>query len=139
MGITRYNTNIVKSRYKEIKMSRNKPYYGPAGIFSTGNAQMDQMLIEESQLEEEYTSRDLAGAMCGGCGHDMYECTCPAEYNVAPEKYFCITASCENSDWYDFNLSVPEDNVELTKHIFDQNHAKDCKCGGEPKIEVTET
>lgn len=120
--------------------SNKKPYYGPAGIFSTDNAQSDQMQIDAEQHVDEGDD-ELSGVICVGCGNDLYLCTCQDEpERYQPEKYYEVTAGCDrNPEWYDFNLSVPESDVELVKSMFAQNHRAQCNCGGEPTISVHET
>lgn len=110
----------------------NHQYYGPAGI----NQQSDQMQIMAEQYVDE-SDEELEDVTCGGCGQNLYQCICqPDELD---EKYFAVTAGCDrNPDWFDFNLSVPESEVEFVKHEFAENHKAQCKCGGEPTISVQE-
>lgn len=114
----------------------NNQSYGHAGIFSTDNAQSDQMQIEAEQYVSEYDEA-LEDVTCGGCGQNLYQCICPPD--KPDEKYFVVTAKCDrNPDWYDYNLSVPESEVEFVKHTFAESHKAQCQCGGEPTISVQE-
>ncbi len=106
------------------------------GIFSTDNPAADQTQIENEQYEDDWgNERELSGVTCGGCWNDMYECTCLPER----EKYYAVVAGCgTNPNWYEYNLLVPESEVEYTKNAFTNLHDRDCNCGGTLKILVEE-
>jgi hypothetical protein len=107
------------------------PYLGPAGQFSTDDAQADQRQIEAEQFEpfeidDEWTEEDEA-RYNGGESQELIE------------KHHFVTAGCKtNQNWFMYEESVPDSKLDETIKAFAQKHDESCNCGGKAIIESEE-
>ena len=96
-----------------------QPYYGPAGIFSTDNAQSDQMQIEAEQFDpEEYQEQpdsDHAGYVTE---EDQFPPTITA---------FVGSLACQ---WWDY-AEIEEANYPAWMESMKTKHKKQCGCSAE--------
>jgi len=99
---------------------KKKPYYGPAGLFSTDNPQSDRMQIEAEEYDDEEEYADLDD-------WDFDE----ESYNQPTTIYRIFECSVHKGQdaWYNWKECFEsEDLVEMTKRM-QAKHNKVCDCG----------
>ena len=103
---------------------KDKPYYEPAGIFSTDNWQSDQMqIMAEEYDEDEWGPQD-----------DFDELD--DEYYNQPTIYRTFECSVYGPHkWHAWEECFESDSLELMIPRYQAEHDKDCDCGQPIKAE----
>jgi hypothetical protein len=98
-------------------------YLGPAGIFSTDNAQSDQNQIDCEQFDpNEDQEPDSEEEMSS---------------EEPQEKASIVSAWCEVSDWYTYETIGPSE-YEAFKAMALEDHKQNCTCCGPKNFRIDE-